>query len=177
MTFEEFYNLNFSKVYKFFYYKFVQKDEIEDLAQDVFMRFYKKYAPSLEKNPQDSLKLLYGICRNVYREWVRKSMKDRTVAFVDEYEYEDSDESLSAEDQYLFDAEKPEESINFNLEELKIHLESLNEKVRLVLQYRFLEGKSRKETAEIMKIAEKDVHTYQKRGIKYLKKLVENEKK
>lgn len=167
--------MNFSKIYKFFYYKFVLKDEIEDLVQDAFMRFYKNYEPWLEKRPDDCQKLLYGICRNVYREWVRKAVKEKNVSFIDEYEYEDI-ENLSAEDEYLFSLESPEESINIDLELIKKHLDELSENIRLVLQYRFLEGKSRKETAELLNIAEKDVHTYQKRGIKYLKKILENEK-
>ena len=48
-------------------------------------------------------------------------------------------------------------------------IKSLNPVVRQVLELRFLQNKSRKETAELLQINEDQVHTYQKRGVKYLK--------
>ncbi len=172
MDFEKLYNLCFGKVYKFFYYKYVEKDHIEDLAQDAFMRFYNKYGQkSLDE--VEAQKILFGICRNVYKEWVRKSIKEKNVSFLDNYEYEIADES-TLDDATLFDADDISKVIEGNLEIIKTCLDQLNETVRKVLEYRFLEGKTRKETAELLGIKEKDVHTYQKRGVKYLKKMVDD---
>ena len=50
----------------------------------------------------------------------------------------------------------------------KDFLSTLSPRVRQVIELRFIKGKSRQETAKIMKMSPKDVHTYQKRGLKYL---------
>lgn len=170
MSFEELYNSCFSKVYKFFYYKYVEKDYIEDLVHDAFLRFYKKYSDK-DLSSDEHQKILFGICRNVYKEWVRKAVKEKNVSFLDNYEYEIADESVP-DDEVLFEADNAEKIIENNLELIKECLDELNETVRKVLEYRFLEGKTRKETAELLNIKEKDVHTYQKRGVKYLKKKI-----
>lgn len=174
MSFEEFYNLNFQKIYKFYYYKFVLKDDIEDLVHESFLRFYKKYGQK-DLQTDECQKILYGISRNIYKEWVRKAIKEKNVSFLDNYEYEIADDRVE-DDKALFESDEPEGLLKSNLEVIKECLDELNETVRKVLECRFLEGKTRKETAELLGIKEKDVHTYQKRGVKYLKKLVESRK-
>lgn len=163
MSFEEIYKLTFGYVYKFFYYKNVNSAYLEDLTQDVFMRYYNKYS-SNNFSETEAKRILFGISQNVYREWVRDMVKrnradfDETYFEYEEDEYDWEDENVSKHEDYK----------KIILEKMK----SLNPRVREVLELRFLENMSRKEVAEKLNMSEKDVHTYQKRGIKYLNKLV-----
>lgn len=169
MDFESFYKKTFQKVYKFFHYKSVETSVIEDLTHDSFLRFYQKYSDK-SYDDTEALKILYGIVRNVYREWVRKSINEKRVPLIDNLNYEEEDSVEFA----IFEDNDYEDRLFKRVEELKDCISELNEKIRKVLEYRFLEGKSRKEVAILLNISEKDVHTYQKRGIKYLKKIVES---
>lgn len=177
MNFEGFYKQSFQKVYRFFYYKSVDTSIIEDLTQESFIRFYKKYNQK-QLDEVESIKIIYGIARNVYREWVRKSISEKTVSLIDNINYESDDEQESYEIEAFAEEESEfDKQLTEKMDSIKDCLNELNEKVRLVLQYRFMESKSRKEVAEILKISEKDVHTYQKRGIKYIKKILEKREK
>ena len=160
-------------MYRFFYYKSVNSAYIEDLSQDVYIRFYNKFSDK-ELSEVESKKILYGIARNVYKEWVRQSIKEKRVSLLDNFEYEELDHGDLLD--LFLELENPEfdEKLLKNQEILKEAIETLGENVRNVIKMRFVEGLSRKEVAEKLNIKEKDVHTYQKRGVKYLKKLITN---
>ena len=165
MNFEELYNLNFKYVYRFFYYKSVSKEEIEDLTHEVFIRFYGKYNGK-NISQEESKRILFGFCNNIYKEFVRKSIKENRAEFNDFLQYEE-----------IFE-EFVEECFEEKLSEMRAlisqNIQKLNPKVRAILECRFIHNMSRKEVAAKFNITEKDVHTYQKRGVKYLKKMVEN---
>jgi RNA polymerase sigma factor (sigma-70 family) len=167
VSFEEFYKNNFGRIYKLFYYKGVNPSGIEDLVHDTFLRFYRKYNDK-DLSIEESEKILFGIARNVYKEWVRKMIKLKQVDLIENYEYEISSESESEDYDALESFSKSKK--DFKL--IKSAMKNLNPKIKKVLEMRFLEGKTRKITAEILGIKESDVHTYQKRGIKYIKKIL-----
>lgn len=163
MVFEDIYSLYYKNVYRFFYYKFVSKPDIEDLSHDVFLRFYSKFNHK-SCNEDEARKLLYGICRNVYKEWVRNCIKSQSNIYCDDLDY-----SISYEDFY---SEGFEQKRMKQKEALLHALETLNPVVKQVLELRFFKGLTRKETAEKLGIKEKEVHTYQKRGIQYIHKRI-----
>jgi RNA polymerase sigma-70 factor (ECF subfamily) len=163
VNFEELYNLNFKYVYRFFYYKSVAKEEIEDLTHEVFIRFYAKFK-DYNIDQIESKKILFGFCCNIYKEHVRKSIKENRVEYNDLFEYDECfEEFVDDEMELKLD----------NMQKLISEcLPKLNPKVRAILECRFLKGMTRKETAAKFNITEKDVHTYQKRGVRYLKKMI-----
>lgn len=162
MDFEKIYNATYGNVYRFFYYKSVEKATIEDLSHEVYIRFYKKFRER-DLDDIESKKILYGFCSNIYKEWVRQSIKENKADLVDNIHIEEPEEEFS---------EGFEEKVTKQKQVLLQAMEKLNPKVKSILEYRFLHNMSRKEIAEKLNMNEKDVHTYQKRGIKYLKKYV-----
>lgn len=166
MSFEEIYKLTFKYVYRFFYYKSVNPAEIEDLAHEVYIRYYKKFS-SRDIEEVEIKKILYGISNNLYKEWVRQKVKENKVELIDNYDYEENVEDF-CDEAYEVRLEGQKKQL---LEALKL----LNEKVRTVLECRFLHGMSRKEISLKLDMKEKDVHTYQKRGIRYLNKIINND--
>jgi RNA polymerase sigma-B factor len=147
------------------------------------MRFYKKYGQQMFEEIE-AKRILFGFCRNVYREWVREQVKQKRADFLDNYDYESEDEAVehhtldeSLESLNDFSAE-PTEFEKRMEEQRKVLIEALrqlNPRVREVLECRFFHNMTRKQISEKMGISEKDVHTYQKRGIKYLKKMINGE--
>jgi len=167
--FEIFYRNSFKGVFRFFYYKSVDLQSIEELCQEVYMRFWKNYKAYLEDFAQ-SKKIIYGIALNVYREWVRSSLKNETLCVDDFWEQLATEEQISSIDPWLnSDYEKQHQKLK---KRLKIAISQLPEKQKLVLEYRFLRRLTRKETAARMNTTEDNVYTYQKRAIKALKQIV-----
>ncbi len=160
MDFEQLYNKSHRYLYAWFKFRITDTSTIDDLLQDVYLRFYRKYQ-SESAFTEDHLRLLFGFCRNVYKEHVSKAVQEKNVEYNDELDY-------SA---FAF---QPEDDANSVINEEKRSqvveaMKTLNPKVRAVLEYRFFYGMSRSEVAAVLSMKERDVLKYQQRGIKYLK--------
>ena len=160
MLFEEFYNQSFKNTFRFFYYRGVAFSDIDDLSSECYIRFYQKYQEKLSDNIE-SRKVLSGIAGNILKEWQRKTFGHKIVEL---------DDNISDDQLYDFYS-RDDFDDDFGKKQLMLHdtIKSLNPVVKQVLELRFLQNKSRKETAELLQINEDQVHTYQKRGVKYLK--------
>lgn len=162
---EEVYRLHVKSVHRYFYYKGVTINDVEDLVQESFFRFFQAYPD--QRSEVDTRKILYVISRNVWREWVRNQLKHRVYELDELKAIPETAEDFSEEDPAEYDGQRAV---------LLAVIEKLNPTVKAVLTMRFIDGKTRKEIAAHLGIAEKDVHTYQKRGIKSLHKLVAKDK-
>jgi RNA polymerase sigma factor (sigma-70 family) len=160
---EEVYSTKFDSVYKFFYYKDVDADEIEDLTQETFLRFYQKYDPTQLEDTQIA-KILYTIARNIWKEWLRGLSKNRTEELFDTVDY-----ALPFEE--FTDEIQDQDAWQHERGALISAIKECNPTMRSVLTLRFIEGKTRKEIAELLSIKEDHVYTYQKRGVKMLQKM------
>jgi RNA polymerase sigma factor (sigma-70 family) len=160
VLFEEFYKQTFKNTFRFFYYRGVIFNDVDDLTSDCYVRFYEKYQEKLI-DETESRKILGGIAANILKEWQRKTYSIK----IDELSDDVTDTDL-----FDFYAKNDFEK-DFGEKQLKLHeaIKSLNPTVRQVLDLRFLQNKSRKQTAILLQIGEDQVHTYQKRGVKYLK--------
>ena len=164
VDFQSIYNCTFQYVYRFFYYKSVNTSSVEDLTHEVFIRFFKKFGDRLIEE-QEAKRILFGFSSNVYKEWVREQVKAKRADLLDNYNYEQDSQDDFVDELY-------EQKLESQRKIVLNAMTKLNPKVRFVLESRFLNKMSRKEIAEKMGISEKDVHTYQKRGVKYLKKII-----
>ena len=83
---ESVYRDNVEKLYKFFYFKVLNKQTAEDLTSETFIALAEKIS-TLEKTDKDSLeKYLYGIAKNKWNMYLRKKYKDN------EFDTEDIDD-------------------------------------------------------------------------------------
>jgi RNA polymerase sigma factor (sigma-70 family) len=165
--FQTLYDSHFSKLYKYFYYKYFGHAGVEDSVHDVFMVIYEKYL--YLEDQTELIKILYGVARNKYREEVRKRLQDKTLQATLKERLQlglELDEDLEDDSHSTHDQLK---------EKVKQCITELREPTKTVIEKRFLEGWSRKQVAEHLNTTEDSVHTYQKRGISYLKKLVSQE--
>lgn len=168
MEFSKFYESTFHNVVGFFSNLGLTRVDIEDLTQESYLILYKNYFFREGLEEVEMSKILFGICKNQYRDFVKKN--------IGRYNLIESVELVEDPDNYpeaLFFA-KDELEYEERVHQLKLQiskaLDTTKGKVREVLKYRFIDGKTRKEVSRLLMISEKDVHTYQKRGIKYIKK-------
>jgi RNA polymerase sigma factor (sigma-70 family) len=162
MTFEEFYKSTHKFIYNYLYLRLADKSQVEDLLQEVYIRFY--YKNEKEAYTSDEIKLLFGFVKNIYKEYVKKSFKEHRVAFIENYDYSEFINESSRVESFTIEQRKT----------IVTALKSLRSKVRQVLEYRFFYGMTKKEVGAILNMKERDVLKYQQRGIKYLKRIVEN---
>ncbi len=108
-------------------------------------------------------KILYGIAKNRYKEWVRALPRNQML------ELNENEPDISLEQ--LIDEEFEAKLDQFR-EELHSAIKQLNPTLRDVMRMRYLENMTRKEVAEKLGIKEKHVHVYQRRGITALQKII-----
>lgn len=172
LLFAEFYQNSFKGVFRFFYYKSVRFDTIDELCQEAYMRFWQNFQSKLE-DPVQCKKIIYGICLNVYREWVRDQIKHNFIQLESYWEELADDDNLCTTE----DWEEPEYEDRH--EELKTRLkqaiEQLPAKQKEVLILKYIDGLTRKEIANKLQIPQDQVYTYQKRAVKSLKEIIDKQ--
>jgi len=153
----EAYDKNFACIYRYFYYRGAPGADAEELCQETFLRFFQKYRP-VDLDELGVRKIVYKIAANVYKEWVRERVQLPVYELDRDFpipEVEEEDDPFEFSDDCR--------------ESLLAAIEQLHPTMKTVLTMRFVEGKTRREVAEVLSIKEKDVHTYQKRGIRMLR--------
>jgi RNA polymerase sigma-70 factor (ECF subfamily) len=159
--FEKFFKENSRAIFRYFYYRGIERTVAEDLSSETFFRMYKSY-----KNDLNS-KILWGIAKNVYKEFVRNSISNQETGFFDE-SFFDSEPEIDEISEYY--DEKFEEKIEILKLQLHKMIEKLNPGVREVMKMRFIEGLKISEIAIKLGMPESTVKKYQHRGIEYLLK-------
>lgn len=149
----------FSKVYKFFYYKLQDASVAEDLASESFMRLAEKVKQG--EDIEDYKSYLYGICKLVFLERLKEKYESvnlqlETLNYIN---YVNSTVKVYSNKDELWQL----------LEKL---IRKLPEKQRLIMELRHIQKLSIKETAEKLDKNENYIKTTQKRAFKSLRKLV-----
>lgn len=165
MDFTKIYDLNFELIFKYFFYRGVNRPSSEDLTHETFIVFYQKYS-EIKSKPK-ARKLLYGIAKVLLKRFIDSQMKSKEIEYFDNLHFEISIDDLE------------DENFSQNIERKKSQIinainEKLKGRVKDVITMRFIDRKTRKEVAKKLRINEKDVHSYQKRGVKYLKNVCDN---
>jgi RNA polymerase sigma-70 factor (ECF subfamily) len=156
---EQAYDKYVEQIYKFIFFKVGNREDAEDITSQVFI----KAAHSLDVTQEEHTKLawLYQVARTTITDHWRNYYKGPTSS-LDEME-EGSPLHLTAEPLVTIRAHEEE----MDLASQKIHaiLEMLPENYRRVLEHRFLQGCSLKETAEAMRITEANAKVLQHRAL------------
>lgn len=158
------YNKYFIKLYRYFFYKTLDKALSEDLTSDTFLRFAD--CVSGEAKIDDYVKFLYGIANNVFMEALRKKY---SAQFITGIEWDVMSEELV--DDFIEDADKVDNAQNSREELAKKYIKLLPVKQRKILTLRLIERLSLKEICEKIGKDMNYVKTTQKRAIKSLKEL------
>ena len=135
------------------------KDRVEDITSDIFLKIYKNIYQFDEKSKISTW--MYKIAYNYCLDYIRKSKKDP----LESYKSIDSIFALST------DSLNPEEMVLKSERENVLYslVDSMPEKYRMVINFYYFEGTSYKDISEIMEIPIGTVKTYLLRAKAYLK--------
>ena len=155
------YNENFSRIYKFFYFKTLSKEIAEDLTSETFITFVRIVKD--QKEIDNASAFLYGIGKNIFL----KYLKEKYQSGIPFSEFERDFENYAEE--YVENIKNKRTLEDIALE----YIIRLPAKQRQILYLRFIDKLSLK---EICLKTGKDmnyVKTTQKRGLANLKKYSE----
>ncbi len=163
---QDVYDRCIEQIYKFVYFKVGNREDAEDITSQVFM----KAANSLDITQEDNVKLawLYQVARTTITDHWRGYYKGQ-VSSLDEME-EKAPLHLAANPLYAGNDDSVEE-LDPAAQKVRAILEMLPENYRKVLQLRFLQGCSLKETAEAMNVTEGNAKVLQHRALQKAVKL------
>jgi RNA polymerase sigma factor (sigma-70 family) len=153
------YDAHVEQIYKFVFFKVGNREDAEDITSQVFI----KAAHSLDVTQQGHTQLawLYQVARTTVTDHWRNYYRGVTSS-LDALE-EESPLHLAAEPLY---AEAPQEdTVDPSIEKVRAVLALLPQNYRRVLELRFLQGCSQRETAAAMQITEANAKVIQHRAI------------
>jgi RNA polymerase sigma-70 factor (ECF subfamily) len=155
--FKEIYSRLWLKVYKYIYYLVQNKEEAEELAQDVFQKIYVKYKhDKLEKDRIEPY--IFRAAKNsVVDKWRKNGRKAKVITI---------------EDISVFDVDKHQENRITENMMVKQALSELDSESKTVIELRMLLGYSVKEVANIMSKPEGTIKSLQFRALKKLKDIL-----
>lgn len=125
---EAVYSSNVEKLYRFFYYKVLNKQVAEDLTSETFIALAEKVS-TLPNNQDDIEKYLYGIAKNKWNMYLRQKYKDLEVFTEDIDDFSD----------YVKDEVDEMQSRSLK-ERAMYYIEMLPPKLKVVAMLRLIEG-------------------------------------
>ncbi|MEK3885944.1 RNA polymerase sigma factor SigX [Bacillus sp. FSL K6-3431] len=163
-VFQDIYEKYHQDLFRFLFYMIKNREETEDLVQEVYIRVMRYYDRFEGKSTEKTW--LFSIAKNVAIDHFRKQKgwKERIYEKFDWELYQIKDDGALPEDEAL-----RHEEIRY----LYSCLDNCSTNQRLVLVMRYLNGFSIAETAEVLKWSESKVKTTQHRALKSLKTLME----
>ncbi len=162
-AFRKFYELFFEKVYKYAYKRLKNKEQAEDITSETFLRAIKGLG-SFETRMDGGLDIwMYTIERNLIRDFFRKNAGVEILPFEEKW---NSLLNPPIDDPYITIEKNEIDKI------VKDSLSELNERYRLIIEFRFYKGMSMKEIAASLGISESNAKVLQFRALRKLKDLI-----
>ena len=151
-------SLFYTKIFRYIYYRVNQKEDAEDLTNDVFVRMLE----SLDKQSGSFYAWLYQIASNRVIDYYRKQDVRKDTSEVGETI------------EYFESGETPIEKMLVK-EELQKGIGQLTDDQQEVIVLRFIEGYQANEVADIMDKSPTAVRQLQYRALKQLRKMIPKE--
>lgn len=163
--FESLFNDHFHSVYHFVYYMVGNKNDAEDVTQEIFIKIANSFETTKEIEAKKAW--IYTIARRAVIDFIRKKKTKKYLTFWKNHIPEDvefSDDHNVTPEGLLVERETQQ-----SLYQL---LDKLPEKMRIVIYLRYIQGLSVSEVAEYLDMTHNNVSVIQNRAIAKLKQLV-----
>ncbi|KHE71391.1 RNA polymerase sigma factor SigX [Halobacillus sp. BBL2006] len=167
--FDELYDKYHKDLFQFIIYMVKDRNLAEDLVQDVYIKVIKSYHSFDGRSSEKTW--LFSIARHVTIDYFRKQKRKRN-RIMDFFDWGDKGENIQGVDAL------PEE-IAIQNAEMKAVYKALDECTmdqKSVIIFRYIQGMSIQETADILNWTESKVKTTQHRGMKALREILEKAK-
>ncbi|MBP6854719.1 MAG: RNA polymerase sigma factor [Candidatus Pacebacteria bacterium] len=151
------YELFYTPIYRYLYFRLKDKEEASDLSQTVFLKVYK-VLDTVEVSKNEPLAYFYTVARNTLIDYRRKK---KDLYILDNEEMPDIPSSEIG----------IEESIDSQIEFAGVEkaMQNLTEEQREVITMRFIHDMSYKEISETLGKREDAIRQLQSRALKILK--------
>lgn len=166
-VFRDLYTKYHQDLYQFLFYMVRNKEEAEDLVQEVYIRVMGAYRKFEGKSSEKTW--LFSIAKNVAIDHFRKHKNWKQRLY----------EKFDWDQQQVRDSAPLPEEITIQNEDVKLLYECLDmckENHRIVLIMRFINSLSIAETAEALSWTESKVKTTQHRALKSLRTIIDQRK-
>jgi RNA polymerase sigma-70 factor (ECF subfamily) len=164
-VFEDLYTKYHHDVFQFLFYMVKNREQAEDLVQEVYIRVLRSYSRFEGKSSEKTW--LFSIARNVAIDYFRKQ-KGWKQKLIEKFDWS----TQQVKDQYPIPEEIAMEREDLQLMYRSLHLCTLDQ--RMVIVMRYLHDLSISETAAVLNWTESKVKTTQHRALKTLKKYMED---
>ncbi|OEH93509.1 RNA polymerase sigma factor SigX [Bacillus solimangrovi] len=158
--FQHLYERYHQDLFRFIFYMVKNKEQTEDLVQEVYIRVLKSYERFEGRSSEKTW--LFSIAKHVTIDWFRKQKNQSVITGIE-------DEIISA----IIEDEDPLPEdvviLNEDIQLVYTCLHSCSEDQRMVVILRYLQSFSITETADVLGWTESKVKTTQHRAIKSLK--------
>ncbi len=162
-AFKEFYELFFEKVYRYAYKRLKNKEQAEDITSETFLRAIKGIK-SFESRKNGGLDIwMYTIERNLIRDFFRKNAGVSILPFEEKWNIL---LSPPIDDPYITIEKNEIDRV------VRESISELNERYKLVIEFRFYRGMSMKEVAQRLGVTEANAKVLQFRALRKLKNLI-----
>lgn len=157
---EDVYSTNVEKLYRFFYFKVLNKQVAEDLTSDTFMALAEK-VNTLSKDKDSLEKYLYGIAKNKWNMYLRNKYKQAELSTDD---IDDFSHYVTSEVEEMERRSLKERALYF--------IDMLPPKLKVVAMLRLIEGLLPTEIAVRLKKPLNYVKVTLRRALRRLEELV-----
>lgn len=157
-AFEKLYKMYYVPIFRYTYLRIQDKQEAEDIVQEVFMKVYKSIENYSDQG-KDPLAYFFTIARNKVIDFYRKK-KDISL-----------DENFTAAERLESPKDAPEELLeqNENAKIVNLAIQSLNDTQREVVILKFINGFDNDQIAKMLGKREDAIRQIQHRALKALK--------
>lgn len=164
-VFDDLYNQYHQDVFQFLFYMVKNREQAEDLVQEVYIRVLKSYHRFEGKSSEKTW--LFSIARNVAIDHFRKEKgwKQRLIDRFDFSAQQVKDETFPIPDEVAI--------LNEQIQQLYLCLDKCTTDQKMVIIMRYLQQFSISETASALGWTESKVKTTQHRAMKVLKNQME----
>lgn len=157
--FSKIYDQYIAKIYRFIFLKVNSQETAQDLTSETFTRAWSKFNDNQDPNPKvrNWQAFLYQIARNLLTDFYREKGKFQII-------------SASAVAEPAADLNLEEKAIlGSDMEQVRIGLAKLGEEQQEIIIWRYLDGLSNKEIAEILNKPEGTVRVIVHRALEALR--------
>lgn len=161
------YNTYIERIYRFVYFKVGNREEAEDLTNDIFLRTWNYLINNQTKQVQSLSGLLYGIARNAVIDIYRERAKKQFIRLEPE-----ELEQIPSEENVLEKMEQMHETTR-----IEKHLRGLKQEYQEVIILHYIEELSITEIAQMLGKKPLNIRVLLHRAIKKLKILLDQNKK
>lgn len=160
-SFGKIYDLYVDRIYKYVFFKIGSKEKVEEIVQDVFLKFWR-FAKDKENEVKNVSALLYSICRSMVADYYRAESGGEEVISFEETIM--SETELGSEENLSDDID-----INLDLEKVKSALAELSPIYQDVIIMKYMEELSNKEIGEVLGKEEGNIRVLAYRAMKQLR--------